>query len=200
MAFVDSIDDTLKREIKNKLCINDNDFNTILEIFTTKILPLIEKNYLSHLKTAIEDTVNDRMKAELLNQIKRDSAISSEEKNLIEKSLKLNQFRPFTILLKPVICKKKAFTRIINRSAFIGYDNRLPKKEIRILLAHEFGHIIISECYSDSQLRNEQNNADLFAFFAILDKDKFYKSEAQKLTHISDIELINDIVSLREKD
>lgn len=119
---------------------------------------------------------------------------------MIINSINLKQFRPFTILLIPLAAKKKASTRIINRSALILYDPNIETKDLRIYLAHEFGHIIISEFCSDSQLKNEQNNANLFAFFAILDKDIFYKSEAKNLTHHDALQLLNRIVSLRENE
>ena len=196
MAFVDHIDEVLKRDLKSKLHINENDFDVILDIFITKILPLVEKNYLSHLKTAIENTINEKMKADLLNQIKMDSAISLSEKNQLELLVKYENFRPFTILFKPVIWKKKVSARRTNRSVSIYYDSRIEKKHLRIFLAHELGHIIIRKLCSDSQLENEENNASLFAFFAILDKDNFYKTNAKELIHYSDLELLNDVVSL----
>ena len=197
MAFADNIDETLQKDIKKKLGIDENDFNTILNLFAN-ILSLIEKNYLSHLKTAIEDTINEKMKAELLNQLKQDPAISLKTKNNIESSLKLKQYRPFTILLAPVIGEKRASTRRIQRSALISYDPRVEKKQLRIFLAHEFGHIIIREFCSDSQLKNEENNANLFAYLAILDKDKFYKLEAEKLTHHDELQLLNEVAFLNE--
>ena len=115
---------------------------------------------------------------------------------MLETSINLNQFRPFTILLVPLPGKKKANTNIINRSALITYDPNIEKKQLRIFLAHEFAHIIIKEFCSKRLLMNVENSATLFAFFAILDKDNFYKNEAKKLTHNSDIELLDDVVFL----
>ena len=195
MAFIgNNIDEVFKKQIKNKLNIEETDFNSISEMFSA-ILSLIERNYLSHLKTAIEDTVNARMKAEVMEQIKK-TAISSEAKAVFTKAIKLNQFRPFSILLIPIVDdRKKTSTRMINRSAVISYDPRIETKQLRIYLAHEFGHIVIREFYPDSNSRHE-HHASLFAFFALLDKDNFYKSEAKKLTHVSDLELLDSVVAL----
>jgi len=79
--------------------------------------------------------------------------------------------------------EQKAFVRIRGGSALIYYGNKITgEKDLRIYLAHEFWHIIIREFYPNRKM-NTQNNATLFAFFAILDKDIFYKTKAKELTH-----------------
>ena len=195
MAFIGNIDNELKIRIKSELDIDDSDFNVILKIFTDIYL-LIEKNYLSHLKNAIEDAVNEKRKGRIIKQVQENSNLTDAGKASFKEMLYSKQFRSFTILLLPLEMEQKAFVRIRGGSALIYYSNKITdEKDLRIYLAHEFGHIIISEFYPNRKM-NTQNNATLFAFFAILDKDIFYKTKAKELTHTSNSQLLQNVVSL----
>lgn len=198
MAAVDSINDDLEREVKKLLKVSDSEYYEIFSLFST-IKKSIEENYLSHLKTAIEDAINVKMKKEVVSQIlSRKEEIGEDKCKEIEKMIKLNQFRPFTIILAPMIFPKKASTRIINRSALICFDSRIERRQLRVFLAHEFGHIVIKYLLGQGDVAKEQHLSNLFAFFAILDKDDFYKNDCRHLTHRTPEELLSVVANLTE--
>lgn len=132
MAAIDSISFDLKHDIKTRLSITDKEFAQIKDVFI-QIKKVIEKNYLAHLKAAIEDAVNEKKKNEIIQDLhSRKEEIGVDNCETIERMIKLKQFRPFTIILTPIVSKKRASTRIINKSALISYDPRIEIRQLRV--------------------------------------------------------------------
>ena len=70
-----------------------------------------------------------------------------------------------------------------------SYDD----KTIRLLIAHELGHIVNKELLENKE--DSEQTANLFNFIAMNDKHKFYAEECQKFISKSDIEILNDIIN-----
>jgi len=166
------------------------------------ILPAIKRRYLSHLVSTIEDIINEKRKQELLKSIKKKIDKDGSEQyvnyyNRLEKTINLRMLRLFSIILAPVESNKlKARTHLIKGCALITYWKDLPETQKRILIAHELGHIINKYFYHTSNDPNEEGLATLFAFVALCDKDKFYKTGTSEFTHHNDIEIYDEITNL----
>jgi len=196
LAIISNISDKLKIDIKSNLLVNDSEYFEVESLFC-EIKENIKKCYLSHLKTSLEDIINDKRKKVILADIeKKKDKIGEKNCENLKKMILLNNYRPFTILLVPIVTKKRATTKMINKSALIIYDPRIDVKQLRVFIAHEFGHIAIREFAGLSRGDNEQYLANLFAFFSILDKDNFYAEECKNLIHKSPEELLSIVANL----
>ena len=152
--------------------------------FNESLKPIIKTKFLSHLVTTIEDMVNEKRMRNYLKIIETDVA---EVKGLLaSKTIRL-----YSIMLVPVALKKRATTRYHPSGAIIYYNSSYEEKNIRILIAHEIGHIINKELMENSV--DTEQTANLFAYIAMVDKNKFYTEECKKFISKSDIEILNDI-------
>jgi Zn-dependent peptidase ImmA (M78 family) len=103
-------------------------------------------------------------------------------------------FRLYSIVLKPVNLKRRATTRYHHSGAIIYYNSSYEEKTVRILIAHEVGHIVNKELLENAV--DSEQTANLFAYIAMLDKNKFYMEECKKFISNSDIQIFNDIVNI----
>lgn len=152
------------------------------------IRPIIKTNYLSHLVTTVENMVNDRR---IRNLLARVAEVKREE---LKMHLGSRTLRLYSIVLKPVDLKRRATTRYHHSGAIIYYNSCFEEKDIRILIAHEVGHIVNKELLENTN--DTEQLANLFAYIAMLDKNIFYTEECKKFISHSDIQIFNDIVNV----
>jgi Zn-dependent peptidase ImmA (M78 family) len=107
--------------------------------------------------------------------------------------LEQKNIRLFSLLLAPRKIRKRATTRHFDFGSIIYYNPDFEEKQIRILIAHELGHIINKYLID---IQDNENTANLFAFIAIRDKDEFYKHKCKELVFDSDIQILNEIKSI----
>ncbi|MGL4981631.1 MAG: hypothetical protein ACRC4W_02020 [Treponemataceae bacterium] len=84
----------------------------------------------------------------------------------------------------------------------IAFPKNLEKKQLRICIAHELGHLYLVElanATTDTQRTKESNMepvSTIFAFFAIMDKNQFYEKNIKNLKHRDKEETLADFVHL----
>jgi hypothetical protein len=160
--------------------------------YAETIRPIIKTNYLSHLVTTVENMVNDRR---IRNYFTKVAEVGQEvDQEEFKGLLASRTFRLYSIVLKPVNLKRRATTRYHHSGAIIYYNASYEEKIIRILIAHEVGHIVNKELLENS--KDSEQTANLFAYIAMLDKNKFYAEECKKFVSHSDIQIFNDIVNV----
>jgi Zn-dependent peptidase ImmA (M78 family) len=158
-----------KFKVKAETC---GDFDSF---YTNTLLKKVQKKYLAHLVASIEEMINDGLK----DKSKYEESIDSVIKNT----------RRFSIILFCDNINGGAKTYRCNNGALIVYNPRNKDKDIRVLIAHELGHIVNEQ----RKLPNTENNANLFAFFALSGKNKFYQSKYRDFFYPSDNAIIRDI-------
>jgi Zn-dependent peptidase ImmA (M78 family) len=102
-------------------------------------------------------------------------------------------FRLYSILLEPAAIKRKATTRYHISGAIIYYNTCFDENTIRILIAHEVGHIVNKELLKNTE--DSEQTANLFAYIALLDKNKFYTDECKQFISNSDMQIFNDMAN-----
>ena len=155
--------------------------------FSETIKPIIKTNYLSHLVTTVENMVNEKRIGNYLRIIEDGS---DELKGLLAN----RTFRLYSIILVPVDLKRRATTRHHPSGAIIYYNSCYEEKSVRILIAHEIGHIVNKELIENA--KDTEQTANLFAYITMHDKNKFYMEECKKFISKSDMEILNDIINV----
>ncbi|MDR1468219.1 MAG: hypothetical protein LBT00_02875 [Spirochaetaceae bacterium] len=140
--------------------------------YDTSIRPKIKLRYLSHLVATVEDLVNEKKAEVFLQRAPQDEAVLSGH-------LKTKRLRLYSIVLAPVPFKRKATTRHHKFGAIVFFNASFNDRDKRILIAHELGHIVNRELLLKT---DSEGRANLFAFFALNDKNNFYLDEAKKHT------------------
>lgn len=187
------IDTDIKHSLSKELSVELTNVNELEQFFSSNIHPFMKKKYLSHLVSTIEDMINNQQKKDFIESLKE---VNNPEIDvtLVEKAINRKQLRLFSIILTSLTSTpRKASTRIISGSAIIYYDDRLDEKQIRILIAHELGHIVNNFIFKKT---DTEGLASLFAFIALLDKNEFYKVQSKDYIYKSDITILNEITSL----
>lgn len=72
----------------------------------------------------------------------------------------------------------------------IYYNSRLEEKDKRLLIAHELGHIIEQFVFKQN---GSEGIASLFAYIAMLDKNKFYREECKDFLFPSDLTIFEEL-------
>jgi len=182
------MDNDISAKISTEWNIPKDTIQQYVSYYTETIRPIIKTNYLSHLVTTVENMVNDRRIRDYLAKFAE--AGQEELKGLLAS----RTFRLYSIVLKPVDLKRRATTRYHQSGAIIYYNSCYEEKTIRILIAHEVGHIVNKELLEDA--KDFEQTANLFAYIAMLDKNEFYKAECKKFVSNSDVQIFNDIVNI----
>lgn len=83
----------------------------------------------------------------------------------------------------------------------IYYDPGMDEKQLRIVIAHELGHLVV-----ETMIKNENPNAgiseplsSIFGVLTILDKNDFYHSRTKPYQHASAEEIIRDFLLLKNR-
>ena len=159
--------------------------------FKKTIKPIIKTNYLSHLVTTVENIVNDKKMKELLNDPEFNKVKRAEQ---LRSFLASKTFRLYSIILEPIALKKRATTRYHPSGAIIYYNSSYEEKTIRILIAHELGHIANKEILENAE--DSERTANLFAYIAMDDKNNFYKDECDRFISKSDMVILDEIINI----
>lgn len=159
--------------------------------FAGTVRPVIKTNYLSHLVTAVENMVNENRMRKLFENLAM--AEHKDKYGQFRALLGTKTFRLFSIVLVPANIKRRATTRHHNSGAIIYYCSSYDEKIIRILIAHEIGHIVNRELFKKS---DTERAANLFTYIAMHDKNKFYSEECERFVSKSDVQIFNDIANI----
>jgi len=178
-------------EISKKIFSEWNLSTEIIERYNSfyhnSIKPVIKTNYLSHLVATVENTVNEKKMTTFLEVFEGDQG-------KVRGLLASRTLRLYSIMLVPVNLKRRATTRYHDSGAIIYYNSIFEEKTVRILIAHELGHIVNKELLENSV--DSEQTANLFAYIVMDDKNKFYKEECDRFISNSDIQIFNDIASI----
>jgi Zn-dependent peptidase ImmA (M78 family) len=92
-----------------------------------------------------------------------------------------------------------------NRYFAIYYHPRTNEKQLRVLLAHELGHLFMVEMYNSTfngqfdETTQIEPAATIFGIFAILDKNEFYHNKTTPFKHHTPEEVLDDFSLLHNR-
>jgi Zn-dependent peptidase ImmA (M78 family) len=184
------MNDDISRKISAEWGVSQDIIRRYVSYFADTIRPIIKTNYLSHLVTTVENMVNKRRMERFLKSVVAENVDVVHLRGL----LATKTFRLYSIILEPVNLKRRATTRHHPSGAIIYYNSCYEEKIIRILIAHEIGHIVNKELLENTA--DTEQTANLFAYIAMHDKNKFYMEECEKFTSRSDVEILNEIINI----
>jgi len=189
------MDDTISARISKEWKLSSETIDKYSSFFTDCIKPIIKKNYLSHLVATIENMVNDKRMfkfvREMENNIIQGNNVAREK---LRGLLASRTFRLYSIVREPVNLKRRATTRHHPSGAIIYYNSSYDEKTIRMLIAHELGHIVNKELLENGE--DSEQTANLFAYIAMDDKNDFYKEGSDRFKSTSDVQILNDLVNI----
>ena len=159
----------IKEELSNTNKVEEDLCEAYELFYTIKILPVIKEKFLSHLVSTVEDLIFQKIK---------------------EMEPKARRYRITLWKNDPV--NGKATMRVWKNGAIISYNNQNDYHDLRVFVAHELAHLLCLYKLLDGGF--SENNANLFAFFAINGKDTFYKEKAPTLIYKhGELEIISRI-------
>jgi len=182
------MDAGISAKISSEWSVSSETIQRYASFFADTIRPIIKSNYLSHLVTTVENMVNDKRMHNILNKF---AEAGREE---LRGLLASRTFRLYSIILEPMNLKRRATTRYHPSGAIIYYNSCYEEKVIRILIAHEIGHIVNKELLEGA--KDTEQTANLFAYIAMYDKNKFYAEECAKFVSKSDAVIFDDIKNI----
>jgi len=177
----------------------------VYESFYEKtILPAINRHYLFHLVTTIEELINEKQKHEFLKVIREviDKEGAGYDYTMLEKTINRKMLRLFSIILVPIESGKlKARTHLIKGGCgvLITYWKQLPKDQIRILIAHELGHVANRYFFNNENAASEDGLASLFGYIALQDRNDFYLNKTEPFTRKYDMQIYNEMVNISNR-
>ena len=184
------MDDAISKEVSKVWGISSETIQWYNSFFRDSIKPVIRTNYLSHLVTTIENMVNNKRMEKVLAVARIEEIPNMEQ---LRSFLASETYRLYSIILVPVNLKKRATTRYHQFGAIIYYNSCYEEKIIRILIAHELGHIVDKELFGNK--KDSEQTANLFAYIAMEDKNRFYTEECARFISKSDMQIFNDILN-----
>jgi hypothetical protein len=187
----------MKQDVCEKLC---KDFKVDVEtcenfekLYISDIEKQIRLRHLSHLVSTVEDKINDRYKEKYIVPVLKSGKYTEEQKRAIVR----RNFRLYSILLRPIKgLSCKAMVSHFNYGSIIVYNPDMDEREIRMLVAHEIGHIINLCVLLLNPCDDTQNRANVLCYFAINGRNQFYKNKAHKFTYTSELAIIDEIFKL----
>jgi len=182
------MDAGISAKISSEWGVSSETIQQYASFYADTIRPIIKSNYLSHLVTTVENMVNDKRMRVFLNRV---AEAGREE---LRGLLASRTFRLYSIILEPMDIKRRATTRYHPSGAIIYYNSCYEEKDIRILIAHEIGHIVNKELLENA--KDTEQTANLFAYIAMYDKNKFYAEECGKFVSKSDAIIFDDIKNI----
>jgi len=195
------MDNAVAEKFRNELGITEEQINACESLYNEEIVPIIGRHFLSHLVTTIEELINEKKKRAFLKHIRETIAKENTEFDytMVEKTVKHKILRLFSIILVPVDSGKlKARTYFI-RGGFgvlITYWKQLPDDQIRILIAHELGHVATKYLFDNIDSASDDRLATLFGYIALQDRNNFYKNKAEYFTRKYNIMIYDEIVNI----
>jgi hypothetical protein len=93
-----------------------------------------------------------------------------------------------------------------NRYFAIYYHPNTDEKQLRVLLAHELGHLFLIEMVNSAfdkhydEKTNVEPTSTVFGIFAIFDKNEFYHNKTTPFMHKTPQEILDDFSLLHNRD
>ena len=184
----------MQQDVYNKLCkdfkVDQETCESYERFYNADIEQQIRLRHLSHLVSSVEDKINDMYKEKYILPILKSDQYSQEQKRAYIR----RNYRLYSILLRPMPgLHRKGLVSHFNYGSIISYNPCMEERDIRVIVAHEIGHIINVHVF---RCDDTQNRANIFCFCAINGKDQFYKTETENLTYKSELEIIDNIFKL----
>jgi hypothetical protein len=179
-------DFTVTDEIVAKISAN---FNTPKETikslheFYRGIQTDMKRHYLAHVIRAMEEKLRDIPGNEMFRIVC--SPVEESSKNIGIASAHYYKGRYFAIFYHP----------------------KTKEKQLRIMLAHELGHLFLVELVNSKSGSSKFNESTMIepvstilGIFAILDKNEFYHNKTAPFKHASPEEVLHDFSLLNNRD
>jgi hypothetical protein len=175
----------MKDDVREKVCkafkVSEKTCEKYRSLYETVFEPRMKILYLAHVASAIEYAIN-------CESIKKYKERASKD-GVADTDIKL-----FKILFIPYKnLHKKATVRHTSFGSIICYNPNFADKEVRILIAHELGHIVN---FHYLHCPDTQNNANTFSYFAINGRNEFYKNDSKNFIYSSEFEIIDAISAI----
>jgi Zn-dependent peptidase ImmA (M78 family) len=179
----------IDEEISHSFQVSQNTIERYNKLYQDIISPKLKRRFLSHLIATIEDLINDRRLKNRFEGIRNIDNETAQTVNLMQH----RNIRLYSILLEPADIKRRATTRCHEFGATVYYNARYEDKQIRILIAHELGHIVNKELLEGV---DSENTANLFAYIAMKDKNDFYEKECKNFVLHGDLSILHEIENI----
>lgn len=164
----------------------------MVDFFNRAIKPEIQRNYLSHLKTAVEDLVNRHKIESIKKNLQQDPELAVVLNGLLDSKV----FRPFSIILVELPLKKKSRVTFYKFGCQIHFQKNLEDKQKRILIAHELAHVALKYLPSKEPITISEDLVNLFAMLSMYDKNVFYKNDAAQYLYETPEDIVSDFALL----
>jgi len=187
------MDNDILAKISQEWGVSSETIDQYFTFFEDKIKPVIKTKYLSHLVATVENMVNKKRQRKFFEAV-RNNQVANVNLEQMRALCASETFRFYSIILEPANLKRRATTRHHPSGAIIYYNSSYERKTIRMLVAHEIGHIVNKELLEKAE--DSEKTANLFAYVAMEDKNKFYNEECEEFTSKSDLQILNDILNI----
>jgi hypothetical protein len=169
-------------EISGDFGIPKEEYLSFKKFYEMNILPRIQKKYLSQLISVIEDMIDEKIRKEIATNQDKWPRIQ----NMNRYKIMLTEFKPGL--------KNKASCIVFPHGAIIFYDPKVDIRTIRVLIAHELGHLL--SFYDIISKKDTEKYANLFAFFAVNGENNLYKPEYSVNFYRNEMEIIKKIKAI----
>ncbi|MDR1249038.1 MAG: ImmA/IrrE family metallo-endopeptidase [Treponema sp.] len=183
------MDDFIFNCLSERLNVSEEVIENLQKLYSNTIRKKIKTKFLSHLVTTIEDLINEKR----IKAIKENSKNNGNDITLAKKFYDSRNIRFYSLVLIPIKIRRRSTTRYHKFGASIYYNGDFEDKQARILIAHELGHVVNREL---SDIADNEETANLFAYISMQDKSDFYKNESKNYVFHSDVEILNEILNV----
>ena len=173
---------------ENALCYGD--------FYHDKIWPRVQQKYLAHLTISIEEMIDEKLREQSRGKSKENNAEEDQTGEKMRRKFSIillsTEKLPKGLELPPGTSKAVAIP-FTTKCALICYEPTDDTRMLRIYIAHELGHLL-RHYQVIPGTKNIENYANLFAYFAISGKNKFYQEKVKGLIYPSETDIINSII------
>ena len=124
--------------------------------------------------------------------------IRTVEQN-IRKMLKRQSFQINCIPLDGIDMKFGTAKYYKNKAFMIYYNPALDERQLRIIIAHELGHLILAVSMNREYDAAIEPLSSIFGILTILEKNEFYEEKKFPFQHDSWQNIVSDFKTLEEK-
>jgi len=165
-------------KISGDFKIQEKEVDALYKAYECKIAGKMGQHYLAHLIRTMEETLRKLPGYELFCIV--DSPTSGEGRLL---DMAGSQYFP-------------------QRLFVMYYDPRTDEKQLRNMLAHELGHLFLTEFFNAGAWDNKdivERYSTLFGIFAILDKNDFYHNKTKPFKHDKLEDVLDDFILMHNR-
>ena len=152
----------------------------------------VSKESVEKVRSLYED-VSHNIKTQYLAHV-----IRTVEQN-IRKVIKKQSFQINCIPLEGVDMKFGTAKYYKEKAFMIYYDPSLDEKQLRIIIAHELGHLILAVSLKREYDAAIEPLSSIFGILTILEKNEFYEEKNFPFQHDGWQNIVNDFRTLEEK-